>query len=79
MTNFETLVLVLLECLMFGMGILYGWVSKHRYPGNPEGYGRESKIYDKGYNQGFKVGVEYGKKRMLEDLLIYKTKMEEEK
>ena len=78
MNNFETLVLVLLECLMFGMGILCGWVSKQRYPGNPEGHGRESKIYDKGYNKGFEVGVEYGKKRMLEDLLIYKTKMEKE-
>ncbi len=65
MNNFETLVLVLLECLMFGMGILYGWVSKKRYPGNSEGHGRESKIYDKGYNQGFKVGVEYGKRECL--------------
>lgn len=78
MTNFET-IMMLLECLMFGMGILYGWAFKERYPGNPEGHGRESKIYDKGYNQGFKVGVEYGKKKLLGEFISYKADMEEEK
>ena len=79
MNYFETLVLVLLECLMFGMGILYGWVSKHRYPGNPEGYGRESKIYDKGYNKGFNAGVEYGKKNLLGEFISFKADMEKKK
>ncbi len=79
MSDMMTLTFALLACSMFAIGILYGWVSKQRYPGNPEGHGRESKIYDKGYNKGFRVGTEYGKKRMLEDLLVYKTKMEEEK
>ena len=79
MSDMMCIVVVLSACSMLAIGILYGWSCKERYPGNSEGHGRESKIYDKGYNKGFKAGVEYGKKRMLEDLLIYKTKMEEEK
>ena len=82
MSDTMTITYALFECCMFAIGILYGWISRERYPGNPENpkeHERESKIYDKGYNKGFEVGVEYGTKRMLEDLLIYKTKMEEEK
>lgn len=82
MSDMMLLAAALSACSMFAIGIMYGWSCKERYPGNPENpeeHERESKIYVKGYNKGFKAGVEHGKKRMLEDLLIYKTKMEEEK
>lgn len=82
MSDMMLLAAALSACSMFAIGIMYGWTCKERYPGNPENpeeLERESKIYDKGYIKGFKAGVEYGKKRMLEDLLVYKKKMEEEK
>lgn len=63
----DSFVYIISASLMFGMGILFGWVSKDRYPGN--GSERENSIWLKAHKQGYRTGYNNGWKQGQEILL----------